>query len=142
MEFREEYSFLSNFYPSRIRIMGLIFPCIENAFQACKCINYEDVVKFTNITPSQAKALGRRIKLRQNWEDLKVEYMYRLLKIKFSDYDLKHKLISTGDIELVEDNNWGDKFWGRCGGIGENNLGKLLMKVREELKRENLNDWI
>ena len=41
--------------------------------------------------------------------------------------------MQTEDAELVEDNWWGDKFWGVCNGEGENHLGKLLMKIRDEL---------
>jgi predicted NAD-dependent protein-ADP-ribosyltransferase YbiA (DUF1768 family) len=46
-------------------------------------------------------------------------------------------LIATKDAELIEGNNWGDVIWGCVRGpgdewIGENNLGKLLMKLRQE----------
>lgn len=50
-------------------------------------------------------------------------------------------LINTGDAELIEGNSWGDTFWGECNGIGENNLGKILMKIRKEIvDLENLNE--
>ena len=42
-------------------------------------------------------------------------------------------LIKTGNTELIEGNFWGDTFWGICDGVGENNLGKILMRVRKEL---------
>ena len=49
--------------------------------------------------------------------------------------ELKRKLIATGDAVLVEENYWGDKFWGVCSktGEGENHLGIILMKTREDL---------
>uniref|UniRef100_UPI00345E83CD NADAR domain-containing protein n=1 Tax=uncultured Duncaniella sp. TaxID=2768039 RepID=UPI00345E83CD len=47
---------------------------------------------------------------------------------------LAEKLIATGDAELVEGNYWHDTVWGVCDGVGENHLGKILMRVREELK--------
>ena len=36
---------------------------------------------------------------------------------------------------LIEGNTWewSRTFWGVCNGSGENHLGRLLMKVREEL---------
>ena len=43
-------------------------------------------------------------------------------------------LLATGEEYLVEGNTWGDKYWGVCGGIGLNHLGKLLMQVRDELE--------
>ena len=59
--------------------------------------------------------------------------MYQILKSKFQNPELSKLLLETGDCELIEGNTWGDQFWGVCKGVGENNLGKLLMKVREEL---------
>jgi predicted NAD-dependent protein-ADP-ribosyltransferase YbiA (DUF1768 family) len=60
--------------------------------------------------------------------------MKRVLRHKFSVPEMWEKLDSTGDLELVEDNTWGDRFWGRCNGTGLNNLGRLLMEVRDEFR--------
>lgn len=60
--------------------------------------------------------------------------MYGLLIEKFYDPDLNAKLQETGDAELIEGNYWGDRFWGVCDGVGENHLGKLLMRVRSETR--------
>lgn len=48
------------------------------------------------------------------------------------------KLLETDDKKLVE-NALGDYYWG-CGKThkGKNMLGVILMKVRDELKKENL----
>ena len=54
--------------------------------------------------------------------------------MKFNIPELKQKLLETGNTELVEGNTWGDTFWGVYNVEGENILGRLLMKVREELK--------
>jgi len=63
--------------------------------------------------------------------------METLLREKFSkDPELRAKLLNTGTSKLVEGNTWGDRFWGVCRGQGENNLGRLLMKVREELRNQ------
>ncbi len=45
-------------------------------------------------------------------------------------------LVATGQEELVEGNDWEDRFWGvdpPGSNNGENNLGKILMRVRNEL---------
>lgn len=62
--------------------------------------------------------------------------MLQLLRQKFlGDEELRRKLLRTGDAMLVEGNYWGDTYWGVCFGSGKNMLGKLLMQVREELRK-------
>ena len=46
-------------------------------------------------------------------------------------------LLATGDAKIVEGNTWGDVFWGVCNGVGENHLGEILMKVRQDLFDED-----
>lgn len=61
--------------------------------------------------------------------------MYEICKAKFTQHkDLAEKLLETGDEELVEGNKWNDTYWGVCNGKGKNQLGKILMRIREELK--------
>jgi hypothetical protein len=60
--------------------------------------------------------------------------MYGLILGKFQDPELKTKLLATGDAELIEGNWWGDVYWGVCNGEGRNELGKILMQVRDELR--------
>lgn len=63
--------------------------------------------------------------------------MYEICMAKFTqNEDLKEKLLATGNDILEEGNTWGDKVWGTVNGVGENKLGKILMKVREELRNE------
>ena len=139
MQFRDSYAFLSNMYPSPIvmteRTTGklLHFTCAEAAFQAAKCP--ERAREFENLTGPQAKKLGRQVSLRADWDTKRIAYMRCILKAKFTQNpELAKALRATGDIVLVEDNTWGDKFWGVCKGVGENNLGKLLMEIRAGLE--------
>lgn len=135
--FNGQYDFLSNFYPCKVTVDDLTFNSVEAAFQALKSTDVDVRRQFVDLSPSEAKRLGRRIDLRDDWDDVKVDVMEALLRQKFSDKnpELKEKLLSTGDDDLVEGNWWNDRFWGVCRGVGENNLGKLLMKIREELRR-------
>ena len=62
---------------------------------------------------------------------------------KFKDIKLVEMLLETGDLELIEGNDWHDVYYGKCSChkcnvSGENYLGKILMKIREELKQQNL----
>lgn len=132
-EFRGEYFFLSNFYHAPVVYDGLRFENNEAAFQAAKCP--EQAKMFCGLNPQDAKRLGRRVPLRPDWEKVKFGIMENICRAKFQrNPALLEKLLQTGDAELVEGNSWGDRIWGVCRGSGENNLGKILMKLREELR--------
>jgi len=142
--FRGEFAFLSNFFVEKDG------HTVEHKFQACKTEDQEWQVKIWRAnSPAEAKKLGRKAPLRKNWDQIKVFVMGDFLKQKFSDPDLKAKLLATGDALLVEGNSWHDQFWGdcycntnpgrfgsreTCKQEGQNVLGRLLMKIRNELK--------
>lgn len=133
--FRGEYFFLSNFCEVPVMYDGITYLNNEAAFQAQKTLNKEQRLDFAMLNPSQAKKKGRSVSLRPDWEEIKINVMYEICKAKFTQNEnLKRSLLNTGNTELIEGNNWGDKIWGQVNGIGENNLGKILMKIREELK--------
>lgn len=132
--FKNEYSFLSNFYECPIAFDGYFYTTAEHAFQAAKT-NYIALKQFIQNckTPGEAKRAGRLVPIKDEWELIKVSVMYKILRQKFLNPELAEKLFNTGDAELIEGNTWKDTFWGVCNNIGQNNLGKLLMKVRSEI---------
>lgn len=131
--FKGKYFFLSNFYPSPVTYHGFKFSSNEAAFQAMKCP--DKASEFTALSPSDAKREGRRVTLRPDWEKAKEQIMYEICLAKFQQNpSLKIQLLNTGDAELIEGNDWGDINWGVCDGQGENRLGKILMRVRNELR--------
>ena len=131
--FDGQYDWLSNFYASPVVMNGLTYPTVENAFQAAKAPP-ERRTQYTLCTPGQAKRWGRSEQLPPDWETIKMELMLQLLKFKFAyGTPLAAALITTSDEELIEGNNWGDDYWGRCSCFGKNHLGRLLMHVRKEL---------
>ena len=135
--FDDEYSFLSNFYEHPVEYDGLIYPTNEHAFQAAKVLDIKQKEKIKNeSSPSRAKFAGRHVKLRDDWEQVKIDIMYEICKKKFENKDLREKLLATGDKILIEGNTWNDDFWGKCTENGKNNLGLILMKIREEIKKE------
>ena len=137
--FRGEYAFLSNFWEVSVTYKGLTYGSNEAAFQAQKCMTEEEKMEFTQLCPSASKKLGRRVHLRPDWEEVKVGIMEEIVRAKFTqNEDLKWRLISTGDAYLEEGNTWHDTCWGVDSktGEGQNHLGKILMKVREELQRQ------
>lgn len=136
IEFQGENRWLSNFWKVPIRYGGRLYPCVENAYQAAKCENDYDRDQFTGITPGQAKRLGRTVTIRSDWESRKLQVMETLLRLKFQHPTMGFRLVQTGNAQIEEGNHWGDTFWGidLRTGQGENNLGKLIMKIRQDLK--------
>ena len=135
--FRGEYAFLSNFQKCNIEFEGDVYPTVEHAFQAAKTFDKEERKRILSFaSPVIAKRIGRKVKLRADWEDVKCDIMLQLLKKKFKNPELAEKLLATGEAELIEGNNHGDRFWGMVNGEGKNMLGKLLMEVRDDLRTE------
>lgn len=139
--FTDKYAFLSNFFESTVHFEGIEFPSSEAAFQAAKTADMQLRREFCSLKPGQAKRKGRTIPLRAEWEAVKDSVMYRIVKAKFTQNAwLKRQLIATGDEYLEEGNTWHDNTWGnctcpKCADIpGANRLGKILMRVRDELR--------
>lgn len=132
--FRGEYSFLSNMYTCDILYGNIQYHSAENAFQGSKCIDQDTKVYISLLTPSRSKQEGKKVILRDDWERVKDTVMAEIVLEKFiQNPDLLEKLINTGDRELVEGNTWKDFYWGRCNGVGQNKLGRILMQVRKQL---------
>lgn len=136
--FKDEYRFLSNFWPVKIFLENDWYPSTEHAFQAAKTLDrsIRDKIR-TAETAAKAKKLGNKLDLRPGWDNMRIGYMKFLIWYKFSHYeDLKILLLGTGNTQLIEGNNWGDQFWGVCRGVGQNWLGRILMDVRSILQNE------
>jgi len=143
LQFRGEYEQFSNFYPSIILFENRNYPTVEHAFQAAKTkdeIFRKKISEIPAYKPGQAKRMGRKSRLRKDWELIKLSIMRRLLMQKFSFEEFKNLLTSTKDAIIIEGNYWHDNYWGdcycsKCEEIpGKNHLGKLLMKIRDIIK--------
>ena len=148
--FTGRYHFLSNFYPCEIEHQGITYPSVEHFYVAMKftdeqlidgkyytCGDLRELIA-TMKNPGAVKKFSRKLKLRKDWDNKKLEFMEYAIKEKFKDNTLSDLLKSTGDNELIECNYWGDTFWGVCDGKGKNHLGKILMKVRDKLNNKGL----
>jgi N-glycosidase YbiA len=152
-EFQGKNAFLSNFWPWYgkhqygepivISYDGIAFPSVEHAYQAAKTNNRRVRLAISRAsTPGYAKALGRNVLLRENFDNSRLDVMESLLRLKFFtranwSEDLLRRLLETHPQRLQEGNYWGDEFWGKVKDQqgtwrGENHLGKLLMKLRRE----------
>ena len=134
MQFKGQYRFLSNMYQyPQIRFGKGVYSCVESAFQAAKCASDKERQLFESLNGYEAKALGKTVLKRRDWEKIKVNIMKSLVEQKFSNWKLRQMLREV-EGEIVEDNYWQDTFWGRYNGTGANHLGKILMEVRESIE--------
>jgi len=135
LEFKGEYAFLSNFYHAPFTLDRKTYPTVEHYFQAQKSKDLKDFQKILSAkSPGEAKSLGRKVKLRSDWDQIKDDIMFHGVYAKFDqNEDIQYKLISTSTHILKEGNNWGDTYWGvdLKTGEGKNMLGKILMRCRE-----------
>jgi len=146
--FHGEHGFLSNFYPVPISWNNFTFGSVEHAYVASKSKSFLFWIEISKLRPEQAgkaKRKGRKIKIRDDWDMVKISLMRKFLKQKFNYAHLKELLLSTNDVTLIEGNNWHDNYWGDCSCekckkiVGQNQLGKLLMKIRGNLNAESIN---
>lgn len=160
--FRGDYEFLFNFYPVTVLYVGVPYPSVEHAYQAAKTMDLAARDRIRRCRrPSQAKQLGRIVKLRPDWEKIERSIMRELLVKKFDDKTypmLAHELKATAPRQWIEGNTWGDRYWGTTQVFadidsafplvaedllwegaegrhwkGDNWLGRLLMEVRGTL---------
>lgn len=137
--FRGEYNWLSNFHRfEKPMVYGsLVFPTNEHFYVAMKTTSFTERQAVSNHPTKGLKSFGRKLTIRDEWDEIKLDVMLYGLRYKFSKNNptLRQKLINTRDQYIQEGNYWGDTFWGVClkTGVGENNLGRLLMQVREEI---------
>ena len=153
--FRGRFVFLSNFYPCKIEHSGITYPSVEHYYVALKVntLQFIDGVYYTAPDfrelvaripdAGDVKKLGRKVKVRLDWDEKKLDFMEWGVREKFKNPNLSEMLLSTDNLEIIEGNNWHDTFWGKCSclkcnGSGENHLGKILMKIRKELKQQNV----
>jgi ribA/ribD-fused uncharacterized protein len=130
--------FLSNFYPLVYPVVDehrLFYRSVENAYQASKSLYKSDRVEIAAMSAAKAKTAGKKLNLREDWEQIKRAVMLQFLLQKFIlNEDLRECLLDTGEAVLIEGNHHGDRWWGTVNGVGENHLGILLMQVRDLLR--------
>ncbi len=134
--FKGEHRWLSNFWiHDRVRDLS-----VEHHYQAAKTVSFDDwQLVMSSATPADAKKCfksvekgGYGLTVRPDWEDVRLALMEQFTREKYAtNNELRQKLLDTRGTFLIEGNTWGDTFWGVCDGVGENNLGKILMKVRD-----------
>lgn len=140
-EFVERQKYCINWF-SNMRKMdeplvyqGVEYHTSENFYQAMKTKDLVTREFIADMNPFQAKIYAKKIDLREDWSDIKLDVMRYILKFKFAPNTSWGKKLREYKDEIVEFNNWRDFFWGRdfVTGKGENYLGKILMEIRDEV---------
>jgi len=139
-----DWGWASNFHVhTQVDENGIGYRTNEHWYQAEKAIDKASRLYIVEAPDARtAKQRGQEIEVREDWDKgfkpYKIEAMMRGLRMKFLPRTaLADKLIHTGDLYLVEYAPWGDQFWGVDKTYkGENWLGRLLMRRRDELLAE------
>lgn len=127
-EFIDQYAFLSNDY-------WFSGTTVTHHYEASKTLSLkigQEILKLG--TPTEAREIGRRVLLRPGWDEMQLIVMRNLVEIKFAYPFLRSQILSTGDEELLNNNNYKDKYWGIYQGEGSNYLGRILSYVRQEIQ--------
>ena len=140
--FGEEFRYLSNFHICPVYFEGKLYQSSENAYMAAKTEDLAIREQVAMLPPNKAKRFGTTIILRPGWVEMKYDVMSACVFDKFyRNHDIRKLLLDTGDKYLEETNHWGDVWYGVCDGVGQNNLGKILMATREfwKMKEKDTN---
>lgn len=129
------WRFMSNFHYVNVEWQGLTYRTTEHAYQAAKFENVEYRKYIQGLYhPREARTAGQAEGCNPDWDNLKYDVMYDLNAQKYSYPKLMEMLLDSENAYLEETNHWKDVYWGVCSGVGQNNLGKILMDIRSQLQ--------
>jgi len=134
-QFKGEYDFLNNRFNCKFVWQGLSYGSAEAAFQSSKCADEAERKAYAGCPADKAAQKGKEQTPYPEWEEEQLGIMESILEAKFEQNPvLMKKLAATGNSILINGNNKQETFWGvdLYSWEGENNLGKLLMKIREK----------
>lgn|SRR5574343_250905 len=103
----DNHKFLSNFQYVDVILDGIIYPSVEHAYQSAKSDNSEwkQTCSNRNNSSGKIKKLSRTVKLQTDWDEIKNQIMFELLKQKFKQEPFKTLLLETTDF-YIRENNW------------------------------------
>lgn len=134
-----EFFCFDNFSSFRVLVDGVLYCTLEHAYQASKFLQTapniaQEIINSYSAHEAQKIAFANRDKQRKDWDEIKVSVMEKLVRLKVEQNPyVKHKLLQTKDYIICEDSPK-DSFWGiGPNRDGRNELGKIYMKIRDEL---------
>lgn len=135
--YERRWYFFSNFSAFAVYWHDRNWPTVEHAYQAAKFTDWKirDLIQSARSAHDAKKiAQANSDRVRPDWDKVKIGIMEEILRAKLDQHPyIRAKLMETGLATIIEDSPK-DSFWGRGPDWkGENNLGKLWMKLRDEL---------
>ena len=130
-----EYDFLNNRFRCSFEWQGIRYDNAEAAFQASKCTDEAERRYFSKLSADKATIKGTRLNPYSGWNEQKLDIMQSIILAKFvQNQSLMIRLIDTGNRVIINGNNKHETYWGvdLYSWKGENNLGKILMKIRDK----------
>ncbi len=133
-----KYFVLDNFSAHVVKVWGEVFQTSEHAYQWKKyCISQPDIAREILIatSPDQVKKISDSHKdvVDAGFHDKKVAIMEEILRAKFEQHEKVQRILKETGSKLVIENSPMDDFWGiGSEGNGQNMLGKLWMKIRDD----------
>ena len=142
-KFEGQYACFSNYFMCNMVFEELPYRCSESCYQSLKYAKQKSRNIYRTMAPSTAHLRGQKIKpLRPKWDEVKDDLMYKVVFEKFyQNKNIQEILLSTSNEEIINENDYHDNYWGICtcekcrseNIEGQNKLGKILMKVREDI---------
>ena len=141
-----ELGYLANYSSHGFYKNDIYYKTVEHYYQSEKFDDIEIKTRIINCeTPKEASNIGRDRSLirKENFKDIKNSVMYDGLYLKFSqNKDIRSKLIETGD-KLIREMTVKESYWGVGPNLdGDNHIGYILMNVREQVKKDVLENII
>jgi N-glycosidase YbiA len=133
---------LNNFSPHMVEVDGYLYPTAEHAFQTIKLTDSTAKAAIRSArSPLEAQRLANDAYAEYkdpDWLDKRVRVVEKILRLKLEQHvEVREVLARTGN-EAIEEDSPTDYFWGvGADGTGQNQLGKLWMKIRAELQHES-----
>jgi ribA/ribD-fused uncharacterized protein len=146
--FKGYFEFLSNNFLSPVYNEGILFPSVSHAFQACRTT--DETTKKAILNAESLLIVGkiaRRIEDPEDWNLKRLVIMEKLIRDKFRrSKELLEKLKATNPRELImtyEEESPANLFWGCVKERGQNQLGRIIMKIRNDImENDELLNWI
>lgn len=142
--YEQDFYMFSNFSAFTLKWKGLKFDTSEAAYHWEKfntgntpiAVSIRDrIINAASAHEAFKIAEVEKSYRRTDWDNVKEDIMYQIIWEKVNQHEyVRRKLLATGDREIVE-NSWRDDWWGwGLNRNGKNALGKIWMKIRQELR--------
>ena len=137
------FDFMHNNFQTPVYYEGILYPSVTHAYHAAR--STDERTRRAILNSETFQILGNiaiRIEDPPDWQEKKVKIMEQLLRDKFRrSKELQEKLRTTEHRELVmtyQEKKKNNLYWGVVKGKGQNQLGRILMRIRDDLIQDKV----